>query len=202
MNDLLVASESQRRDELEATITRGMASFIEVGLALAEIRSSRLYRDTHDTFEAYCKDKWEMGRSRVYQLVDAAGVVENVHHGGQIPSNERQVRELTVLDDPDQQRQAWNMATAQAEKEGRAVIAKDVKRAVENVVSGLVEEEEEEEEETVEEPEQPEKRIHLTFSYGLQYAQMAINQLKSINKKDTQRQEAFNKVITWIKENR
>jgi len=202
MNDLLVASESQRRDELEATITRGMASFIEVGLALAEIRSSRLYRDTHDTFEAYCKDKWEMDKRYADRVICASGAARSLGSMGPIPTNERQVRELTVLDDPDQQRQAWNMATAQAEKEGRAVIAKDVKRAVENVVSGLVEEEEEEEEETVEEPEQPEKRIHLTFSYGLQYAQMAINQLKSINKKDTQRQEAFNKVITWIKENR
>ena len=201
MNDLLVASESQRRDELEATITRGMASFVEVGLALTEIRNSRLYRSTHESFDKYCKDKWEMGKAYCNRLADAAGVTQTLAPIGVIPRNEAQIRPLTVLDDPEQQRQAWSMATAQAEKEGRAVIAKDVKRAVENVICGLVEEEEEDEEE-VEEPEQPEKRVHLTFSYGLQYAQMAINQLKSINKKDTQRQEAFNKVITWIKENR
>ena len=140
-----------------------------------------------------------MGQNYAYKLLASAKVATNVYHGTQKPTNERQIRPLTVLDDPDQQRQAWNMATAQAEKEGRAVIAKDVKRAVQNVVAEIVEEQEELPEE---EPEQPERRIRITLSRGLEYADMAIAQLKSINVRDTQRQAAFNKVTTWIKENR
>jgi hypothetical protein len=59
-------------DECEEVIERGLASFVEVGEALAEVRDSRLYRESHETFEAYCSERWGLSRSRSYELIDAA----------------------------------------------------------------------------------------------------------------------------------
>ena len=33
-----------------------------------------LYRSTHTTFEAYCRERWGWGRSHVYRTMDAARV--------------------------------------------------------------------------------------------------------------------------------
>ncbi len=34
--------------------------------------SQRLYRDTHDTFEEYCRDRWGYSKSRANQFIDAS----------------------------------------------------------------------------------------------------------------------------------
>jgi hypothetical protein len=68
--------ESQRLISLERTIEAGRKTFVEVGLALAEIRDSRLYRSDFDTFEEYCQSKWQWERQRAYELIAAAGVVK------------------------------------------------------------------------------------------------------------------------------
>ena len=61
-----------RLAELEKVINRGKKSFIEVGMALAEIRDLRLYRLTFKTFEGYCREKWGWGRQRAYELIAAS----------------------------------------------------------------------------------------------------------------------------------
>lgn len=40
----MTIARQTRLEELEATIERGLTTFVEVGLALLEIRDSRLYR--------------------------------------------------------------------------------------------------------------------------------------------------------------
>jgi hypothetical protein len=72
----LTQADTARLKELEAVIERGTKTFIEVGLALAEIRDLRLYRQTHATFEAYCAEQWGWTRQRSYQLMNAATVVK------------------------------------------------------------------------------------------------------------------------------
>ena len=47
-----------RLSELEALIERGQQTFIEVGLALTEIRDSKLYRQDFATFDQYCEKRW------------------------------------------------------------------------------------------------------------------------------------------------
>jgi hypothetical protein len=59
---------------LERTIEAGQRTFVEVGLALTEIRDSKLYRADFQTFEAYCQAKWGWTRQRAYQIIDAADV--------------------------------------------------------------------------------------------------------------------------------
>jgi hypothetical protein len=74
----LTTSERHDLEALEDVVQRGLATFIEVGKALAEIRDRRLYRQTHGTFEEYCHDKWLLSRTRAYRLIDAAAVAEAV----------------------------------------------------------------------------------------------------------------------------
>lgn len=62
----------------EATISGGLRSFVAVGTALLEISEKRLYRETHGSFEPYCKEKWSMSARRAYQLCEAAKVVNTL----------------------------------------------------------------------------------------------------------------------------
>jgi hypothetical protein len=92
----------------EGVIARGIATFYEVGTALLHIRDQRLYRATHDNFEEYCRERWNMSRPRAYQLIDAANIAANLSTGVDTlcPANERQIRELASLP-PDDQRTVW-----------------------------------------------------------------------------------------------
>ena len=92
----LLAGERVRLAQLEAVIERGLETFVEVGLALAEIRDGRPYRETHSTFEAYLRERWSMSRSRGYRLIDAAHVAGLVSPNVDI-ANEGQARELVPL---------------------------------------------------------------------------------------------------------
>src|SRR5204862_6589885 len=47
----------------EAIIAKGWETFVDVGRALTVIRNKRLYRADYETFEAYCRQKWQYGRS-------------------------------------------------------------------------------------------------------------------------------------------
>ena len=99
----LVPAEHARLAELEAVVERGLQMFVEVGLALAEIRDGRLYRHTHGTFEAYLDERWGWSRSHGYRLIDGARVAELLSPIGDMPANEAQARELVpLLERPDE----------------------------------------------------------------------------------------------------
>lgn len=106
----LTPIEKEQLEDYEATITRGLNTFYEVGAALVAIKTQKLYRAEYRTFEEYCTEKWHIGHSRAYQLIEAAAIKENLSTMVDIlPENERQVRELKGLE-PDQQRQVWAKA--------------------------------------------------------------------------------------------
>jgi hypothetical protein len=69
--------ESQRLEELEKTIARGQKTFVEVGLALAEIRDSRLYKREYSSFQEYCHKKWGWTKQHAYRLIEAAPVAKS-----------------------------------------------------------------------------------------------------------------------------
>jgi hypothetical protein len=73
---LLSLAEMHRLEKLEERIRNGMDTVMEVAEALVEINTKRLYRATHPTFEAYCRERWDINRSRSYQLMEAARVKE------------------------------------------------------------------------------------------------------------------------------
>jgi hypothetical protein len=94
--------------ECEAVIERGLAAFVEVGGALARIRDERLYRETHGTFEDYCKDRWKFSRQTGYDLMQTAEVVGIVQEVGQPPPSRESARELAPLrGDPQRVRAKW-----------------------------------------------------------------------------------------------
>lgn len=91
--------DRRRLTELEGVIERGRQTFVEVGEALAEIRDQRLYRDTHGTFEDYCRERWSMDRVNAHRHIEAAQVVGMLSTDNR-PSTVRQTRELARAEDP------------------------------------------------------------------------------------------------------
>lgn len=151
--DSLSEAERTRLAECEATIEAGLATFFQVGTALAKVRDERLYRETHTTFEDYCKSQWDISKRRANQLISAMGVAESIQfakcEAGQdlgtmvptlrtpdspsvTPTSERQVRPLASLPKP-QQAAAWNQAVA--ESGGKAPTAKKVTEVVDRIVN-------------------------------------------------------------------
>jgi hypothetical protein len=102
----VVVVQSADLARLEQIISDGMRTFVDVGRALARIRDEKLYQETHATFEAYCRERWEFTRSYAHRLIGAAGVVANWQHELPPPANEAQARELAKLP-AEQQAEAW-----------------------------------------------------------------------------------------------
>ncbi len=159
----LTPAETRRRKELEKIIVRGVMAHFEMGMAMAAIRDERLYMSTHGTFEAYCKDLWEISDRRVRQYIAAVEVIRNLqdmantgqddahnrNHGSGyeqllytndiiLPANERQARPLTYLKTPDQQFDAWRRVIETA-PDGR-ITARHVWRVVRDIIGTETEE--------------------------------------------------------------
>jgi hypothetical protein len=85
---------------LEEKIEQGLQTFVEVGLALMEIRDRKLYRGEHSSFKAYCTERWNFSDSRGRQLILAAKFAiragEDRYNGNApvVVLNERQARKL------------------------------------------------------------------------------------------------------------
>ncbi len=137
-NEELSYDEQREREQLERLVER---AFYDAGRALKQLRDRRLYRNTHETFEDYCRERFAFTRHHVDYLVAGSQVVDNLMrtdcsqtdipetrtNGSQIlPTSERQVRALARLE-PSQQRECWCQAVEAAGKKvpsGRQV--KDV----------------------------------------------------------------------------
>ena len=129
----LTIREQRTFEHAERKIARGLKSFLEVGLALKEIRDKRLYRADYDTFEEYCIRRWELSRPRAYALCAASEVVVDLSPIGDIrmlPENEAQARPLTRLKAAAQRKRAWLLALKTARLQRRPVTASDVEEAV------------------------------------------------------------------------
>lgn len=123
-DELALAPEAARRlTELEATVERGLQTFVEVGEALREIRDSELYRAEHGTFEDYCSTRWGFTDRRARQLMRTAEI------GTVVPvENERQARELAPLaGDEAELAETWRELK---EEHGEHLTAEKVREAV------------------------------------------------------------------------
>jgi hypothetical protein len=114
----LIPDERNRLTGLEAIIQTGLRTFTEVGNALAEIRDSRLYRETHPNFAAYCRERWKISPQHAHRLAKASEVAENLEMEpiGSKPETEAQVRPLTRLP-PEERAPAWQEAVEEAKGE-------------------------------------------------------------------------------------
>lgn len=76
----------------------------EVGKALAEIQVRGLYKRTHATFEAYCRDRWGFSRPSAYEYIHAAEVADNLSaQADKAQPSFTQAREMRVLTPAQQQ---------------------------------------------------------------------------------------------------
>ncbi|WP_009630521.1 hypothetical protein [Synechocystis sp. PCC 7509] len=127
--EVLTEDEEKERHWLERKVE---LAFVEAGTALRRLRDERLYRSTHKTFEAYCRDRFGFTRRRPYQLIDAANVIENLCTNGTqiLPSSERQIRDLIELN-PKEQCKVWQQAVD--ESGGKVPSGRIVKGIVERL---------------------------------------------------------------------
>ncbi len=147
----LSAKENKRRVDLEAVIEKSFKGFVEVGLALKEIRESKLYRSTHNLFANYCADLWELNERHAQRQIASADVIKNLEnrtnwsenptnwsgngeaelldYGNVLPINEAQARPLTRLE-PEQQCLVWAQVVNNARIEDRKLTAGMVEQSV------------------------------------------------------------------------
>jgi hypothetical protein len=122
-------------DELERIVNKGLGTFIEVGLALVEIRDRRLYREAgYTAFERYCRERWGWSRQHAYRLIDGAQVAALVSPIGDTPANESQARELAPLAHFDQERAValWSELRAH---HGPDLTARTIRRIVQRYLA-------------------------------------------------------------------
>lgn len=107
-------TEDEERDllHLERKVER---AFFIAGASLGEIRDRRLYRNSHATFEEYCRERFNFTRQAANYLIAGASVFEILTTNGCqiLPTAERQVRPITSLDE-DEQVIAWSAAVEEA----------------------------------------------------------------------------------------
>ena len=135
----LTTQEHDRLDVLTKQVATGLTTFVEVGVALAEIRDRELYRETHPAFKDFCRDRFSFTASRANQLIGAAGAVKavEVHSPYRSPTNAGQASELTRCPSAEVIGKAWSRAfeTAPTNSDGLEIItAQHVKKVVAEIV--------------------------------------------------------------------
>ena len=140
MSSVLGAAEALSDDEgidylaCETVIETGWRGGLDIGLAFARIRDSRLCRVEFETFDDYCRQKWQYRRDYVDRISSAALVTTRLLTiCQQKPQHESQVRPLVGLT-PEQAQEAWDRAIEDAG--GRKITARLVKAAVKELQLG------------------------------------------------------------------
>ncbi len=128
---VLSKKEGKRLAKAEFVLEKGDSQSYEKGKALREIRESRLYRSSFDTFDNYCRGKWDMVATRANQMIEFASVVddlkEGLEEGEPQPIFERQARSLAPLS-AERRVSVWRRAVESAGT--KRVTAKDVEKAL------------------------------------------------------------------------
>lgn len=135
----MTQAERDRRDELIGVVNEHLHSALKCWVAWKELRESRLYRETHPTWPAFCQDQWDLSRAYVDRKIAASDVIfnltqdengvfglidesseENGAHGRHfpLPQNERQARPLTEFNKPEQL-QIWETVVEAAGPDGK-----------------------------------------------------------------------------------
>ena len=99
----LSSAEKARLSKAEARVLANTDAYVDVGLALREIREGKLYRETHSTFEAYCLARFDFGSNYGNRLMNAAEAIQKLKTVPigtvLLPTSESQARELLKVDE-------------------------------------------------------------------------------------------------------
>ena len=119
----LTLPEQVRLLKCEEKIERGGRAFLEMGRALREVQESQLYKGSHGTFEAYCRERWDLGLSRCHQLMDAVVTIDALSTIVEVlPANEGQARALAAVSEPRARAEVWQAAVAGRGQRSAAVL--------------------------------------------------------------------------------
>ena len=104
-------SEAEQKElaKYEDSIEKFRKAYFAVGQALSAIRDKRLYRQTHGTFEDYCRDRLGFTKTHANRLIDGASVRADLTPIGVTIKNLEQTRPLARLD-TEQRQEAWKRA--------------------------------------------------------------------------------------------
>ena len=126
--------------EREARIDRAQRNaYLEIGLELKAIRDGSLYataravavagRYTFTTFEEYVEERWDMGHSRVAQLIDAADACSKMSTIVEVlPARESHVRELLKVESDADRVRVWQTVVDRGETITAKVVSEEVER--------------------------------------------------------------------------
>jgi hypothetical protein len=191
LENTLTINEKAEFETLEDTIKREMGSFIAVGNALQTIRDQRLYREEFKTFKDYCNEKWGIGKAHANRLIGGSRVAANLAPRGALctpceiqPTNEAQVRPLTVLE-PAQQCEVWEEAVRSAD--GKTITYKQIKSLVAELIGPAA-------------PSPPKKKDPYAHSDANYFVSLAMMNLEKIRDDDPLRVEAVGRIAEWIQE--
>jgi hypothetical protein len=133
----LTTEERVRLGQLIRTVERGLSQFLAVGAALLELRSSRLYRETHDTFESFCRETFGLARSTTDQVIRSATAAQLlIDNGVTLPPNTteatiRPVASLPVALQP----VSWQLVEAASSKAGpTSTVSSKICRTIRNAI--------------------------------------------------------------------
>lgn len=123
-------------DDMAADMIHALFEFLglcdyEVGQALLDIKTKGLYKE-YGTFEDYCRQRWDIDRDTAYYLRQSVSIMDNISDPlHEQPLNLEQVKPLNKLKEPQEQREAWQMAVESAAN-GR-ITARHVEAAVQAI---------------------------------------------------------------------
>lgn len=126
--ELVSTTEQEDFARLDGVVRRGLATFVEIGEALREIRDRKLYRIRFKTFAKYLRHEHGLNKSRGYQLISAARVaveLQGVDSSSQ-PLTESHCRELIVFDNVTRKK-VWHETAKTAESSGVPITARLIK---------------------------------------------------------------------------
>jgi hypothetical protein len=68
--------EQRELQTCEVIIQRHRQGFLATARALHTIWEKRLWRETHSSFESYCRQKWDLGKSQAYRYLEGYKLAE------------------------------------------------------------------------------------------------------------------------------
>ncbi len=95
----LSASEAKRWTACKQQLTDGLQACFDTGLALIEIRDNKLYREEFDSFEQFCQQQYQIGKSYAYRLIQSAEI--KMSPIGDKIQNEAQARAIAQVPETD-----------------------------------------------------------------------------------------------------
>jgi hypothetical protein len=136
--------ERARFRQLQLVVERGLSQFLEVAAALKEIREQKYYRETHPTFESFCRERYALARSTVDIVIRSGSTAQLlIDNGAELPANtsEATIRPISSLPTPELQLAGWKLLEKVSPECGptqpiASKVCRVIKNAIESEVNG------------------------------------------------------------------